>query len=140
AVRPEADLESLPRVLELAHAALADQARVAHGPLEPGAERRAREPRVSQHAQFGGVPAARRAQAERRIGDERDRDLEDRIDLVDRDALARRGDRGEVDTRLAGDADRVEALHLEETAVHLSHRGEAGVARRITELPRSDTT
>jgi hypothetical protein len=73
----------------------------------------------------------RRAQPEGRISDQRDRDAEDRVDLVDFDALARSGNADEIDPRALGYAAYVEAVHLEEPPEHLAHRCEASVARWI---------
>jgi hypothetical protein len=65
------------------------------------------------------------------ITDERDRDAEYRVDLVHFDALARSGDRSEVDARIPGNADRVEAVQFKEAPEHLAHRGKKTLARLI---------
>jgi hypothetical protein len=131
------DLEALSRVLDLGHATLADKARVAHRALESSPQRRARQPGVSEDAQFRWMPAVRRAQPEGRINDERDRDAEDRVDLVDFDALARRWNANEIDARAPRDAVHVEAVHLEEPPEHVAHRCEASLARLIDDVSAS---
>jgi hypothetical protein len=75
------------------------------------------------------VPAECGLEPEGGITDERDRDAEYRVDLVDFDALARRGDSSEVDTRMPSDADRVEAMQFKEAPEHLAHRGKSSLAR-----------
>jgi hypothetical protein len=75
------------------------------------------------------VPAACGSEPEGGITDERDRDAEYRVDLVDFDALARSGDSSEVDTRMPSDADRVEAVQFKEAPDHLAHRGKSSLAR-----------
>ncbi len=70
-------------------------------------------------------------QPEGGITDERDRDAEYRVDLVHFDALARNRDYSEVDTHIAGNADRVEAMQCKEAPEHLAHRGEKTLARLI---------
>jgi hypothetical protein len=77
------------------------------------------------------VPAACGLEPEGGIADERDRGAEYRVDLVDFDALARGGDRCEVDTCMASDADRVEAVQFKQAPEHLAHRGKETLARLI---------
>jgi hypothetical protein len=75
------------------------------------------------------VPAACCLEPEGGIADERDRDAEHRVDLVDFDALARNRDRSEVDARIAGNADRVEAVQFEQAPERLARRGKETLAR-----------
>jgi hypothetical protein len=56
--------------------------------------------------------------------------VEDRVDPVDFDALARRRDGSEVDTCMARHADRIEAVQLEQAPEHRAHRGQETLARR----------
>jgi len=68
-------------------------------------------------------------QPKRGISDEWNCDVENSVDLVDFDALAWRWDCSEVDARLLGDADSIEAMEFEEAAEHLTRQGEASLLR-----------
>ena len=81
------------------------------------------------------MPAACGLEPEGGITDQRDRDAEYRVDLVDFDALARSGDSSEVDARIPGDADRVEAVQFKQAPEHLAHRGKETLARLIAGAP-----
>jgi hypothetical protein len=83
------------------------------------------------------MPAVRRAQPEGRITDERDRDAEDRVDLVEFDAFARSWNLDEIDARAPRYAGHVEAVHLEEPSEHLAHRCDASLARLIDDTSAS---
>ena len=77
------------------------------------------------------MPAACGLEPEGGIADQRHRDAEYRVDLVDIDALGGSGDCIEVDPRIPGDADRVEAVQFKETPEHPTHRGQETLARWI---------
>jgi hypothetical protein len=75
------------------------------------------------------MPAARRLEPEGGIADQRDRATEYRVDLVDFDTLPGNGNSGKVDTCVASDADRVEAVQFKQAPEHLAHRGKKTLPR-----------
>src|SRR5262249_18556456 len=124
-------LYSPSRLLDLRRAALAHEVGVARQPLEPGTQRVAREPRVSQHTEVRRVPAAGCLKTERGIADKRDGDAQHGVDLADRDALGGGRDLREVDAGPFRNPDRVESVQLQEPPEHLAHRGKAGVTSAV---------
>jgi hypothetical protein len=129
AIGPEADLDARAHFLDLRGAAIADEPVVALHPAQPGAQRRTRQPGVTQHPEVGRVPAAGHLQAEGGIVDQRDGELQDGIGLVDRNAIRGAEHLGKDDPGLPGERHRIESVHLQQAPQDRAHGGQQGVLR-----------